>query len=177
MIGEPRQDVSDNHPLRRLFLALTERGMVQQVYRDAQTSRYLANLLTEFVYRDNLNRISSGDGQRLNTFVEMLVEGSSQMLPATRRAHYKHIGDLALFHLGLFPEHLTYGRRVLGLSYYAAQGRRSYSIAAESEYDRETIVLRKLSDHFEECVATLNWVQAYIRDPFFQYMFREFDIT
>jgi len=151
--------------------------MVQQVYRDAQTSRYLANLLMEFIYRENMNRITSDDGNRLETFVEMLAQSSSQMLPRLRRAHFQHVGDLALFHLGLFPEHLVYGRRLLGLNYYAAQGRRSYSIAAESQYDRETIVLRKLSEHFEECVATLKWVQAYIRDPFFQYMFREFDIT
>ncbi len=177
MIREPRQDALDNHPLRRLFLTLTERGMVQQVYRDAQTSRYLADLLIEFVYWENMNRITSDEGRRLETLVEMMAQGSAQMLPGMRRAHFKHIGDLALFHLGLFPEHLTYGRRLLGPAYYAAQGRRSYSIAAESEYDRETIVLRKLSEHFQECVATLNWVQAYIRDPFFQYMFREFDIT
>ena len=177
MIGEPRQDVSDNHPLRHLFLTLTERGMIQQVYRDAQTSRYLADLLMEFIYRENMNRITSNDGRRLDTLVEMMAHSSSQMLPRTRRAHFKHIGDLALFNLGLFPEHLVYGRRLVSPGYYAAQGRRSYSIAAETEYDRETIVLRKLSSHFEECVAALKWVQTYIRDPFFQYMFREFDIT
>src|SRR5262245_46468892 len=99
MIGEPRQDVSDNHPLRRLFLILTERGMGQQVYRDPQTSRYLANLLTEFVCRDNLCRITSDEGKRLETFAEMLAQSSIQMLPHTRRAHFRHIGDLALFHL------------------------------------------------------------------------------
>jgi hypothetical protein len=177
MIAQPRQDVTDNHRLRLLFLTLAERGMVQQVYRDPQTLAYLADLLTEFVYRQNMNRITTDEGRRLDTFAEMLAQSSSQMLPRTRRAHFKHIGDLALFYLGLFPEHLTYGRRLLSPEYYAAQGRRSYSIAADSEYDREAIVLRKLSDHFQECVATLNWVQAYIRDPFLQYMFREFDIT
>jgi hypothetical protein len=177
MIGEPRHDVPDNHPLRHLFLILTERGMGQQVYRDAQTTRYLANLLTEFVFWENLGRITADEGRRIETFAEMLAEASSYMLPRTRRAHFKHIGDLALFHLGLFPEHLTYGRRLVSLGYYAAQGKRSYSIAADSEYDRETVVLRKLSDHFEECVTALNWVQRYIRDPFFQYMLREFDIT
>jgi hypothetical protein len=152
--------------------------MVQNLYRDPQAVQYLAALLTEFVHRDNMNRIMSDSGDRLKYFFDMLAQASSQKQPQARRAHYKHIGDLALFHLGLFPQHLTYGRRLLSPSYYAAQGRRSYSIAAESEHDdKETVVLRKLSDHFEDCVATLNWVQAYVRDPFLQYMFREFDIT
>ena len=177
MIRESRHDVSENHPLRRLFLTLAERGMIQQVYRDPQTMKYLADLLTEFVHRDNINRITASDGARLQYFADMFAQASAQMLPQIRRAHFKHIGDLALFQLGLFPEHLTYGRRLVSPSYYAAQERRSYSIAAESEYDRDTVVLRKLSDHFEECVAALNWVHTYIRDPFFQYMFREFDIT
>jgi len=177
MIRASKCEVSENHPLRRLFLTLAERGMLQHLYQDPQTVQYLANLLTAFVHRDNMNRIMSDSGKQLEYLLDMLAQSSSQMLPQTRRAHFQHIGDLALFNLGLFPEHLTYGRRLVSLGYYAAQGRRSYSIAAESDDDRETIVLRKLSDHFEECVAALNWVQAYIRDPFYQYMFREFDIT
>ena len=35
----------------------------------------------------------------------------------------------------------------------------------------------KLSDQFEQCVVGLNWVKHYINDPFFQYMFREFNVT
>lgn len=177
MIRASQYEVSENHPLRRLFLTLAERGMLQHLDRDPQTVQYLANLLTEFVHRDNMNRIMSDSGERLEYFFDMLAQSTSQMLPQSRREHYKHIGDLALFHLGLFPGHLTYGRRLLSPGYYAAQGRRSYSIAAESKYDTETEVLRKMSDHFEDCVETLNWVQAYIRDPFLQYMFREFEIT
>ncbi len=177
MMWDSRGNILANHPLRLLFLKLTERGMSQQPYRDPQTMKYLADLLTEFLHKDNLNRITTADGRRIESLIEMLAQASSQMLPEIRRAHFKHIGDLALFQLGLFPEHLTYGRRLLSTGYYAAQGRRSYFMAAESDHDRETIVLRKLSDHFEECVAVLNWVQTYIRDPFFQYMFREFDIT
>ncbi len=177
MIRASQYEVSENHPLRRLFLTLAERGMLQRLLPYPQTVQYLTDLLTEFVHRDNMNRIMSDSGDRLEYLFNMLAQSSSQMLPQTRRAHYKHIGDLALFHLGLFPGHLTYGRRLLSPGYYAAQGRRSYSIAAESKYDSDTVVLRKLSDQFEECVEALNWVQAYIRDPFLQYMLREFDIT
>jgi hypothetical protein len=151
--------------------------MGQVHHRDSQVVKYLADLLTEMAHADNLNRITSESGERLQYLSEMLLESASQMSPHARHACFKHVGDLALFNLGLFPEHLTYGRRLVSLGYYAAQGRRSYSLAAESEYNRETVVLRKLSDQFETCVAALHWVKAYIQDPFFQYMFREFDVT
>jgi len=36
---------------------------------------------------------------------------------------------------------------------------------------------RKLSAQFEQRVVGLKWVKVYINDPFYQYMFREFDIT
>jgi hypothetical protein len=177
MIRESKVDVSEDHPLRQLFLTLAERGMGQTPHPDWQVVKYLADLLTEFVHRDNLHRITSDAGQRLLYLSEMLAEASSQMSPHVRQTCFKHVGDLALFNLGLFPEHLTYGRRLLSPDYYAAQGRRSYSLAAESEYNGETVVLRKLSDQFETCVTGLHWVKAYMQDPFFQYMFREFDVT
>lgn len=39
------------------------------------------------------------------------------------------------------------------------------------------VVYQKLSEHFEQCVVSLNWVRLYINDPFYQYMFRQFEIT
>jgi hypothetical protein len=177
MIHQPRKDIPENHPLRNLFRTLTERGMGQLNHRDQEVVHYLTDLLTEFAHRDNLNRIATDSGERLDAFSDMLDQSAKQMLPETRRAYFKHVGDVMLFNLGLFPEHLTYGRRLVSPGFYAVQGRRSYYLAAESEYDRETVVLRKLSDHFETCVSGLNRVKAYIHDPFFQYMFREFGIT
>jgi hypothetical protein len=177
MIHPSRQDIPEGHELHRIFLVLAERGMGQLQHRDLEVVRYLANLLTEFAHRDNMNRIASDSGVRLEYVYEMVEQAAAQMLPETRYAYFKHVGDLMLFNLGLFPEHLTYGRRLVSPEYYAAQGKRSYHIAAESDYERETVVLRKLSDQFEMCVSGLSWVREYIRDPFFQYMFREFDVT
>ena len=37
------------------------------------------------------------------------------MSPSLRRAYYKHLGDLTLFNLGLFPESLPYGQRPVRL--------------------------------------------------------------
>ena len=44
------------------------------------------------------------------------------------------------------------------------------------EKPESTIVFRKLSEQFEQCVVGLNWVKLYINDPFYQYMFREFQV-
>jgi hypothetical protein len=108
----------------------------------------------------------------------MLTQGSREMSPTVRRDWYKHLGDLTLFNLGLFPESLTYGHRTVSPEYYAEAGRRSYTIVAEIDASRRsTAVYRKLSEQFEQCVFGLNWVKVYINDPFYQYMFREFDIT
>jgi hypothetical protein len=177
MIHDLKNAVPEDHPLRELFLTLAERGMSQLQHRDRQVVQYLGDLLAEMAYTDNLNRIASESGERLRYLSDMLAETSSQIPGETRWVYFKHVGDLALFNLGLFPEHLTYGRRLVSTRYYTDQGRRSYSLAAQSEHNRQSAVLLKLADEFETCVAALNWVKAYIRDPFFQYMFREFDIT
>jgi hypothetical protein len=177
MIYRLQKDIPETHEVRRLFWTLTERGMRQLTPGDRQIVQYLADMLTEFVHAGNLKRIARDSGERLEYFSEMLGETMRQMAPEVRRAHFKHIGDVALFQLGMFPERLTYGRRLVSPSYYFAQGRRSYFLAAESEYDRETVVLRKLADQFETCVSTLNWVRTYTNDAFYQYILREFDVT
>jgi hypothetical protein len=124
-------------------------------------------------------RIKDEYGNRVRYLFDMLTQAGNEMSPERRRDCYKHVGDVMLFNLGLFPESLTYGRRTVSPDYYAEAGRRSYTIVAEMESSspRATTVYRKLSEQFEQCVVGLNWVKLYINDPFFQYVFREFSIT
>ncbi len=179
MIEKTRQDIPEDHPLRLLFLQLTERGMGQLNLRDRDTIQYITNLLTEFVHIENMYRIKDESARRVQYLFDILTQASSEMSPERRRDYYKHVGDLTLFNLGLFPESLTYGRRTVSPDYYAETGRRSYTIVAEmdSYSPRAPTVYRKLSEQSERCVIGLNWVKLYINDPFYQYMFREFDIT
>jgi hypothetical protein len=178
MIEKRRRDLSSDHPIHSFFQQLTERGMGQSNLHDRDTIQYITNLLTDFVYVENMYRIKDESGRRFEYLFDMLAQANGQMAAAVRRDYYKHLGDLTLFHLGLFPESLTYGHRMVSPDYYAQTGRRSYTIAAEMDSSAQaTVVYRKLSDQFELCVAGLNWVRHYIRDPFFQYMFREFEIT
>lgn len=177
MIEKTRNDIPENHPLRALFQQLTERGMGQLNLRDPETIRYITNLLTEFVQIDNMYRIRDEAGRHGQCLFDTLTQASNEMSPSMRRDYYKHLGDLTLFNLGLFPESLTYGHRTVSPDYYAETGRRSYTIVAQMDSSSGTRVYRKLSEQFEQCVVGLNWVKLYINDPFYQYMFRQFDIT
>jgi hypothetical protein len=114
---------------------------------------------------------------RVQHLFDLLTQAGAEMVPAIRRDYYKHVGDLMLFNLGLFPESLTCGHRTVSPDYYAQAGRMSYTIVAEMAEPARTRVYRKLSEQFEQCVGGLNWVKLYIHDPFYQYMFRQFDIT
>jgi len=178
MIEKTRRDIPPDHPIRSFFHQLTLRGMSQLNFHDADTIQYLTNLLTDFVQIGNMYRIKDESGRRMQYIFDVLAQASGEMLPDVRRDYYKHLGDLTLFNLGLFPESLTYGRRMVSPDYYAETGRRSYTIVAEMDSARRSkVVYRKLSAQFEQCVVGLNWVKVYIHDPFYQYMFREFDIT
>jgi hypothetical protein len=171
-------DIPGNHPLRTLFHQLTERGMGQLNLHDPDTIQYITNLLTEFVRPDNMYPVNKESGRREEYLFNMLAQASTAMAPSLRRDYYKHIGDLTLFKLGLFPESLTYGHRTVSLDYYAETGRRSYTIVAEMDSSScGTVLYRKLSQQFERCVSGLNWVKLYISDPFYQFMLREFEIT
>jgi hypothetical protein len=178
MIEKTPRSIPADHPIRTLFQQLTERGFVQSNLHDRDTIQYVTNLLTEFVHADNMYRIKDASGRRIEYLFEILEQASSEMSPDIRRDYYKNLGDLTLFNLGLFPESLTYGHRTVSPDYYAETGRRSYTIVADMDSaTRSTVVYRKLSDQFERCVVGLNWVKHYINDPFFQYMFREFNVT
>ena len=177
MIEDLRRNIPDDHPIRSLFHTLTERGLEQTNLRDEDTTQYIADLLTNFVDVKNLRRVKDDSGRQLENVFEILRQANDALSPVMRRDYYKHIGDLTLFNLGLYPEALTYGRRTVSPDFYAEQGRRSYEIVAAMDRSRSTVVFRKLSDQFERCVVGLNWVKIYINDPFYQYVFREFGVT
>ena len=178
MIHPKISDVGPNHPIRPLFRALTERGMAQTNVRDEETVRYISNLLTEFVRTEDMYRVRDDQGRRLEYLADLIALADEATDADIRRDHYKHLGDLTLFMLGLFPERLNRPRRIDTAGYYVQVGRRSYNAVADLEWSRsDPAVYRKLSDQFEEYVLGLNWVKLYVNDPFFQYMFREFGIS
>ncbi len=168
--------IPEDHPARRFFRGLADRALTQSSLRDRDIHRYLSDLLIEFMAIESLYKIRDEAGARVEYLVDMM-RLVAELPPRQRKAHYKHIGDYSLFVLGMFPESLSRGKRMIPLSYYADTGRRGYWAASELEADAAcTVVYRKLADQFEPCVTSLQWVRQYTSDPFYQFMFRQFGI-
>ena len=175
-MDEPTR-IAKNHPVRRVFCNLADRALTQSSVADKDLLLYLSELLVDFIYIKRLYRLKDKRGRRIEYLSDMFLQAEG--VPSKeRKGYYKYIGDYSLFILGMFPENLRYGRRILSHDDYANAGRRSYLAASELEFNTQgTLVFRKLAAKFEHCVLSLNWVRQYTHNPFYQYMFRQFGIT
>ena len=94
----------------------------------------------------------------------MLAEAQARQGSARRRMH-RHIGDLTLFWLGVYPEIAKRMRqgRADSLIDYCDQGKKNYYIASTlppaAEEPATDDVLQRLSDNFELCVYGLGEVR------------------
>jgi len=176
--------ISANHPLRRLFHVLTERNLGGKLgFEDPDVIGYLSDLLVDFTHIENVYRIRSASGWRVEEVAELLLEGDLLHRAASidrEREVHKHIGDYTLFMTGLFPEALRRSRvrSVVpsrdALIDYVRTGKRSYHIVAEftfGEYGERAPIYRKLSEQFELCVFGLGYIRTdldRLRRPEFQ---------
>ena len=169
--------IPENHPVKKLFRGVADRALTQSSLSDNDLLFYLTDLLINFMYMRNLYKLQDKSNKRLEYLVNM-YQVAAEAPQSSKKAYYQQIGDHTLFMLGMFPESLTYGKRMLSHSYYADTGRRSYIAASELEPDTgATVVFKKLAEKYERCVLSLNWVREYTTDPFYQYMLRQFGIT
>jgi hypothetical protein len=164
--------IPEGHPLRHLFRQLTEVSFAQIGMPDAELMTYVTGLLVDFAHVDNLYRVRDAQGRRVEYLFEMQLE-SQRGDAAHARAAQKHLGDYALFIVGMFPESLQ-RRRAVSPSYYVAQGKQAYTIVSEMDSPRPSAALfRKLAAHFEICVCALNVEKDFLRDAFYQYLMRQ----
>lgn len=160
------RSVSKDHPLRRLFAALTEDAFMAGLgVADPRLTDYLSDLLARFVHVDTIYRLRNARGKRLQEIAEMLAEAEARAEPAQREVH-RQIGDFTLFWTGVYPEALARLRDQLSKDHfidYCEQGKRSYWIAStfdDEPYQEEAPVLRRLSTEFEVCAFGLSRVRA-----------------
>lgn len=166
----------ENHPLKKQLRALTWEALGQSSLRDNEICSYVSDLLVDFMSIENFYAIRDANGRRLE-YISDLLEQAKAAPPGQRHLHYQQIGDHLMFLLGMFPESLTYGRRMRSHSHCADEGRRSYIIASEMSPRLEsTVTFRKLAEKFERCVLSVNWVREYTTDKFYQYMHRQFGV-
>ena len=158
----------DDHPLRHYFAGLTEQTFIETFgLADPPLTDYLSTLLSRFIHVDVIFKIkASAVGTQLTEVADMLMEAES--IPRegrTSREMHRHIGDFALFWVGVYPESLKHLRNPMRKDYfmdYFEQGKRSYLIA--STFDKEPFVdeapvLRRISDQFELCAYGLSRVR------------------
>jgi hypothetical protein len=165
--------IPGNQTVQQIFDTLTQRGSRQSQLHDSELHAYLTNLLVESVHTENVFRLGTKCYGPMDYITEVFrkLEDSPD---TERRALYQHTGDYILFVLGVFPESLM---RSVSPRTYAELGRRSYLMTAKLERRQSVGVFRKLFEEFQNCVSTLNWVRDYVRDPFYQYVFRQFNIV
>jgi hypothetical protein len=179
--------VSDQHPLRQLFGALSEKVFSEKLgWPDFNVSEYVSALLVDFTHVDHLYRVSNSRGEQVRAVVELLYESEVTYEAGSferEREVHRHIGDFTLFMAGLFPEYLK-RIRTAGLIYhkdflvdYIKTGKRSYRMVAEFGDSEPAGVkpspplFRKLAENFELCVLGLGYIRDDLdrmQDPRFQ---------
>jgi len=162
--------------LHNFFHSLTRQSFWQLGINDATVAQYVADVLTEFASTDNLYRIRSRAGKKLDSLVEILAEsrpgaaGESRLL--RERALRKYLGDYTLFMSGIFRSYVE-GKGFL--DYYLQEGRRSYWTVSEldlSLYRTGFVLFQELSKKFEYYSGALDYMRkAYFapepgEDPF-----------
>ena len=156
---------SPQNVLHRFFAGLTEYAFCCRMgVADPGLSDYVADLLARFVRCDQMYGVRSTAGRRLDEVVDMLVEADHRIGVAKRDVH-QHVGDIALFWTGVYPESLPKMQAVDRKDFlvnYCDQGKRSYLIASKIPAADEATraeTLRKLSDQFDMCVYALSEVR------------------
>jgi hypothetical protein len=162
--------------LHNFFHSLTRHSFWQLGINDATVAQYVADVLTEFANTDNLYRVRSRAGKKLDSVIEILAESQPEAMGESRllreRALRKYLGDYTLFMSGIFRSYVE-GKGFL--DYYLQEGRRSYWTVSEldlSLYRTGFILFQELSKKFEYYSGALDYMRkAYFtpdpgEDPF-----------
>ncbi len=156
-------EIPGNHPLRRFFAGTVEDVFYTQLGICApDLIDYLTHLLTDFIHIRDIYPLRSAGGDMLKTVSDMVTKahvGENITEERRERLVHLHVGDYTLYWTGLFPEGLgaCKGPRDYFLD-YCEQGKESYSIASRLSRDDDfppAPLLRRLSNHFEDCVYGL----------------------
>ncbi|MDA1000756.1 MAG: hypothetical protein O2807_09635 [bacterium] len=170
----PKNTVTENHPLGRHLRMATESAFDVIRFRDGEIIEYVWRLLLRFAHVDNLFRCSPGTGERLERVLDFLVEAEGRRGASLRELKLQ-MGDVCLFFTGLYPENLQ--RKKLNPEFYVSQGKAAYCHVADIDGVRPSARLfRKLTDEFDTCVSALRLEREFLFDSFYQYIGRQFSI-
>ena len=156
-----------NTKLQPFFNNIIRQSFRQLGINDAMIMEYVAEVLADFAKSDNLYRMRSRGGKKVDSMVEMLADKSGEAADESQllkeRTLRKYLGDYALFMSGIFRNYVE-GRGYL--QYYLTEGSRSYWTVSEldlSLYRTGFILFQELSKKFEYYSGALD----YTRKAFF----------
>ncbi len=167
--------------LQNFFLNMTRQSFSQLGIYDGTVANYVAEVLTGFACSDNLYRLRSSAGKKLESVVGILEQSRPAPAPQEdrllrERSLRKYLGDYTLFMSGIFRSYVE-GRGFL--DYYLREGRRSYWTVSEldlSLYRAGFLLFQDLSNRFEYYSGALDYMRkAYFtpepgEDPFGGFM-------
>lgn len=148
-------------PPSLVFYVMIRHALLESGVQDAMLADYLAALLLTFGEGDRAYRIEEADGERFHYLVDIVA--------ALDTAHGRrsfllrvHLGNLALWFSGLFPDRITareQRRGAPGLGYYEDLGRTGYRMAAQTRDATDCgldSLLRGCAEAFPLLRVTLN---------------------
>jgi len=166
--------------LKIFFLECARKSFWELGLSDQAVIEYIATVLTTFAHTDQLYRLQTPGGRRLDSVVEMLAASSAspavQQQVLREREMRKYVGDYTLFMSGLFR---TYIEKRGVLDFYLQEGRRSYWQVSKLDlalYHTGFLLFQELSENFEHYSGALDYMRkAYFTpspgaDPFGQFL-------
>jgi len=161
-----RMEKSSYAHLKRFFQPLTTRAFGDLGFRDEKVNDYISDVLSRFARTENLYRIKSAAGKRLESIVEMLLEiedcldlQRDTFNPFRGKEIQQHLGDYTLFMSGIFRE---YVERKGFFRLYILQGAKAYREVAEYLrllYRSEAHLFRNMSEMFEQYAGAMSYMK------------------
>lgn len=148
-------------PAPLVFYVLVRHALMQREIHDRQLADYTAALLLEFAVAGRAHRVDGGEGEPFHYLADVMealqrARGEREFLLRV------HLGNLALWLAGVFPDWITTRVQRRGappLSYYDEMGAAGFRMAADSALAlRHGMgdVLVRAADRFTDVRAALN---------------------
>lgn len=167
--------------LKSFFLECTHRSFGDLGLHDNTVIEYISDVLTVFARSDQLYRLHTAEGRRLDSVVEILTSQAEVPNPPQppvkkERELRRYVGDYTLFMSGMFR---SYIEKTGVLEYYVQEGRRSYWKVSEFDlalYQTGFLLFQELSKNFEYYSGALDYMrkacfaQSPGADPFGQFL-------
>lgn len=101
----------------------------QKIEANPNTEFYLVDLLSRFMFSENLFTVDENGSKREETLALLLHEAMHSAEPSRKQQGLRRLGDVSLYTAGFFSDRLS--RKVVDVDYYIGMGRNAYGSLAQ----------------------------------------------